>query len=569
MAVLLLFAGMLTLFVVIPSDVRNRVHQLVGWEAVPEQKHLAVLPITNIGNDANLQVLCDGLSETMTSQLTQLEQFHGSLWVVPASEVRRAGTTSAEEARKSFSVNLVVDGSLQRTAAGYRLTFNLTDPVSVRQISSATIDVSAERLASLQNESVMKVLELLHVEMHPEMKDVLQSGGTSVPVAFEFYLRGKGQLLRYESEENIDNAIVSFRQAIRKDSLYALAHAALGEAFWRKYESGKDTRWVTEAVAACNQARSIDMNLAPANITLGMVYTGTGQPDDAIVLFETALRHDPSSSDAYRGLAKAYEARGTLSDAEQTYRRSIELRPDYWGGYNDLGVFYSKNNRYDDAITVFKKVIALTPDNYRGYNNLGGMYYFLERWSDAREMFEQSYTIRATYRAASNLGTLYYVEGKFSDAARWYEKALTFNANDYIVTGNLASAYYWSNEGKERSRALFSQAITLARRQLLVNPNGAEAMAFLGGYYAMTGNRDSSRFYTERSLLEGENDAAIMFQAGTTFERLRDRERSLEWIGKAINAGYSISEISNQPELREMYADPRYKALVTQKQKHQ
>ncbi len=552
----------------VPADIRDRFAYEIGVKTVPTQKHLAVLPITNIGSNAELQILCDGLTETMTSQLTQLEHFHGSLWVVPANEVRHADIKSAEGVRKLFGVTLVVDGSLQPLGDGYRLTINLIDPVSVRQISSSSIDFPKERLASLQNESVLKVLEMLHLELHPETKDVLQSGGTSVPEAFEFYLKGRGQLLRYENEENIDNAMLSFRQAIQKDSLYALAHSALGETFWRKYLADKNIRWVKEAIAECKKAQELNANFSPVNITLGIVYAGTGKPNEAITLFETALRNDPSSAEAYRGLAKAYEALGNLSDAEKTYRRSIELRPDYWGGYNDLGVFYSKNNRYDDAIVTFNKVISLTPDNYRGYNNLGGMYYFLERWSDAREMFEQSYKIRPTYRTASNLGTLYYVEGLFSEAAQWYERALQYNANDHIVTGNLASAYYWSKGGEEKGLAFFRQAIRLAQHQLTVNPSDAEIMASLGGYYAMIGNTDSSRLCTERSLQLNSKDAAILFHAGTTYERIGDRTRALEWIGKSLDAGYSISEISNQPELKNLYKDTRYKALISRTKKH-
>jgi serine/threonine protein kinase/tetratricopeptide (TPR) repeat protein len=564
----LLVIGLLAV-VVMTGDLWIHISHTLGISSVPEQLHLAVLPIMNIGNDADRQTLCDGLTETMTSQLTQLEQFQGSLWVVPSTEVRRAGIKSAEDARKSFGVNLVIDGSMQSIGNEYRLTLNLIDPKSVRQISSASIDISRDKLPLLQNESVMKVLEMLHVEMHPEIKNVLQSGGTSLPAAFEYYLKGCGQILRYENEENIDNAVLSFRQALQEDSLYALAHAALGEAFWRKYEAGKDTRWVQMAIAECRRAQKIDSTLAPVSNTLGIIFTGTGKPAKAIPLFEAALQNDPSNAEAYRGLAKAYEALGILASAERTYHRSIELRPDYWGGYNDLGVFYYKNNRYDDAITAFKKVIALTPDNYRGYNNLGGMYYFLQRWSDAREMFEHSFAIRPTYRTASNLGTLNYVEGKFSNAARWFERARTYDVKDHIITGNLASAYYWTKDEREKSFDLFRQAIGLAQEQLSVNPNDADILSSLGGYYAMVGDKDSSRLYTDRSLRLNKNDAGILFHAGTTYERIGNRSRALELIGKALEAGYSMSEISNQPELRDLYTDPGYKAIVARMQQHQ
>lgn len=551
-----------------PASVWNNIESILGLSGVPDQKHLAVLPFLNIGSDPQQQALCDGLTETMTSKLTQLEQFHGSLWVVPATEVRRGSTSSAEEARKAFGVNLVLDGSLQAIGDVFRLTLNLVDANSLRQLNSATIDTRRESLTSLHDGSVISVLEMLHMELHPGTKDVLQSGGTSVPAAYEYYLRGRGSLLRYETEENIDAAVLAFRMAIREDSTYALAHAALGEALWRKYEFGKDVRWAQEAISECERAAALDGELAPVNVTLGIVYAGTGKPEAAIPLFERALKKDPSSAEAYRGLAKSYEALGDLSAAEQTYRRAAELRPDYWGSHNDLGVFYSRNNRYNDAITSFTRVKELTPDNYRGFNNLGGMYYFLAQWADARSMFERSYAIRPSYRTASNLGTLNYIEGRYNDAAQWYEKAVELNANDHVVTGNLASAYFWTGTQRDKAVASFQKAITLAQKQLEVNPGDAEIHGLLGGYYAMIGDSAKARRHAGRSLQLNSNDASIMFRAGTTYEQIGERDRALGWIQKALEAGYSAGEISNQPELKSLYTDPRFESMLAMQKKN-
>ena len=73
-----------------------------------------MLPFANAAGDADAQAFCDGLVETLTTKLTQLERFQDSLWVVPVSEVRAAGAASAAEARRAFGVNLVVTGSVQQ-----------------------------------------------------------------------------------------------------------------------------------------------------------------------------------------------------------------------------------------------------------------------------------------------------------------------------------------------------------------------------------------------------------------------------------------------------------------------
>ena len=45
-------------------------------------------------------------------------------------------------------------------------------------------------------------------------------------------------------------------------------------------------------------------------------------------------------------------------------------------------------------------------------------------------------------------------------------------------------------------------------------------------------------------------------------ERIGDRDKALDQIGRALAAGYSQSEISNQPELTDLYEDPRYAELI-------
>ncbi|MEK6570498.1 MAG: protein kinase, partial [Bacteroidota bacterium] len=399
--------GSLALIVVVLAlSGRLSLKGLRAFNTIPDEQHLVVLPFTNIGGDASEQPFCDGLVETMTSKLTQLEQFHGSLWVVPASEVRKNKTQSPGEARQSFGANLVVTGNLQLLRDMFRLTLNLIDAKNLRQLNSSVIDIKAENIFALQDQSVTRLLEMLKLELNPQSRGVIQAGTTTVPGAYEFYLQGLGYLQRYEDVPNLDAAISLFEHSIEQDSSYALAYAGLGEAYWRKYEAVRDNQLVKRATEKCEKAYQLNGRLPEVNITLGMVHSGTGKYEEAVKDFLRALDADATSAAAYGGLAKAYEVKDMLNEAEKTYQTAIALKPDYWGGYNDLGVFYFRHSRYEDAIGQFRRVVELTPDNARGLTNLGGIYFMLKRWPDARQMFERSLALKKTYGACSNLGTL-------------------------------------------------------------------------------------------------------------------------------------------------------------------
>jgi len=55
-----------------------------------EQKHIAVLPFDNIGNNPDTGAITEGLMDSMTSKLSNLDAGDQSLWVVPASVVRQS-----------------------------------------------------------------------------------------------------------------------------------------------------------------------------------------------------------------------------------------------------------------------------------------------------------------------------------------------------------------------------------------------------------------------------------------------------------------------------------------------
>ena len=543
------------LFLFIP---RNQTLQSWISQSNSEAVHLAVLPFTNIGADPARQVFTDGLVETITSQLSQLERYQKDLWVVPAGEVRSLNISSAGEAYRMFRVNYAIAGSLQPIADRLRLTITLIDSRNLRQLNSAVIDVDASDVPALHEKSVESLLAMLNLELNPETIEVISVGKTSVPAAFELYIQGLGYLQRYERPENVNNAIQVLEEAVVLDNQFALAYAALGQAYWRKFEITRDRSWIDLASEQSNRAFQLNNQLLQAHITLGTIATGTGRYLEAIEHYNDALAADPTNADAYRGLAEAYEFSGDLDLAESTYKRAIQLKPDFWAGYNVLGAFFFRNNKFEEAKEQFQRVIELTPDNHRGYMNLGSMYYFSGMLNEARELYEKSLDIQVTYSAASNLATLYYSQGKFSESVHMYEQALEINDRDYLLWGNLASAYMYTPGKEDKALPAYQKAIELALEQYDINPGDPELLISLAGYEAVLGNEQRARDYMSEALKLAPDNSYIMYRTGTTHERLGDRNEALYWIKKAIDAGYPLSEILNQPELTDFIADPRF-----------
>ncbi|HTH26204.1 MAG TPA: tetratricopeptide repeat protein [Vicinamibacterales bacterium] len=531
--------------------------------AAPALRYVVIMPLTNVTKEPSDQVFADGLVETLTSSLTQLERYQRLLRVVPASEVRAGRIESIRDARQAFGVTLAISGSIQRLPSSMRLTLNLVDAAELVQLGSRTIDIGPADEMVTQDTVAGAATALLALELEPDERRALAAGGTSAKGAFQLYVQGRGYLYRFDrGADNVDLAIELLGRAVSADPRYALAHTALAEAFWRKYEINRDPKLIDQAVTHCEQALAIDSRLAPVHITLAMLARGRGRYEEAIAVAQRAIELDPVNSEAYRELGRAQEAVNRLADAETTYRKAIEARPDDWQSYNTLGSFYLGRSRWPEAEAAYQRVIELTPDNTRGYNNLGVTYFRMDRDEDAARMWERSLAIRPNFSAASNLGTSYFRRGQYSQAARAFERAVALAPADVRVWRNLAAALYWAPGERPKARPAFEKVVQLAEAERQVNPRQPALLAQLADAYAMLGSTSEALAAATAVERLGVADAETAFVLAGVYEQLGNREIAFSWLSQALAKGYALDTIERSPSMAELRKDARYRTLV-------
>jgi tetratricopeptide (TPR) repeat protein/TolB-like protein/tRNA A-37 threonylcarbamoyl transferase component Bud32 len=540
----------MVIVVLVSPGIRRTTLGWLGKDPVPNQRHLAVLPFTDLGEPVLGQAFGDGLMETLSSKLTQMEQFHGSLWVVPASEVRDQRVSSAGQARRRFGVNLAVSGSMQRFGDNARLTLNLVDTKSKRQLRSCVLDHSVTDLTALQDSIVAVMVDMLEVHLQPLDRRALTAGGTASPPAYSSYLQARGHLQFPKDEEClacIDSAIDLFSHAIDLDPNYALAYAGLGEAYWLKYELGRDVQWVDPAIRNSQVALGLSDRLAPVYVTLGMIHEGRGRYEDAVQYFLRALEIDSVNRVAHSELALAYESLGDINQAESTYVRAIELAPNRWRGYYDLAFAYLYRGRLEDALEQAVKAESLAPSAVSPLNDLGGLYVYLGDREKARVLLERSLELEPSYAAYSNLGAIHQLEKRPEEAAEMFERALEIDDGDYRVWINLASIYETIPNRSEKALAAYRVAIPLAEEQRSINPNNPLLLCYLADSYGAIGEREKSLALAGQAAELAPENVETMVRIGIVCEEAGLRDE-----------GIPIAEIENYSELQDLLADPRF-----------
>jgi len=530
------------------------------------QQRVAVLEFENVGGDPSNRAFCEGLMETLSSQLTELEQFHGSLSVVPASDIRKEKVTSAREAQRDFGVTLVITGSVQRSPSGVRLTINVVDARQLKQLRSYGMFVAQTDAVSMQQGVITQVTNLLDIQLRPEAQRLLAAGNTPIPGAYDFYLQGYGYLV--SGRAGADQAIAEFRHALERDPDYALAHAGLGQAYWNKYLVTRDRDWIDQAWRECRRSIELGPQLSDAHITLALLNSGTGQYDEAIREARQAIQIDPYNDRAYSELARALEATGQPDAAEATIKKALALRPGYWYNYVRLGIFYGEHGRYKEAEIPFMRVIDLLPDNPVGYTNLASIYHLEGRESEAEKMLKRSIAAQPTTRAYSNLATVYFFERRYSDALPIMEKLVADGTKEYMQWGNLGDAYRWTPGNAEKAARAYQQAIALAAEAIDVNHRDATALSSMALYIAKLGQTTRSLQTMEKALAAAPDDKTVLFDAAVICELAGERARALKFIQRAVIGGYSSNEIATEPELGKLRQDPLYQAAVSRNNGH-
>ena len=557
-AALVVCAGLL----IVPQG-RDAVRGLLAGRALPDLRQVAVLPLDAPENSTD-EELAGGLRDYLTFRLSQIEQFDPALRVVPLKELQEHGVESPAEAAAVSGATLAIGGALRKEGDGLRLTLELLDAASGRRLRAWSCSDDPANVAAFQDDPVLAAAEMLGSDVGPQGRRILASGGTTVPAAFDAYLRGLGRLASSEarSPDGASEAVALLEKATEFDPSYALAFADLGRACWARFSATKDTADARRAAESAQRAAELDASIAKAYVTLGRSRRQLGDRRGAVLAFRQAIDADPVSLEARRQLAATAAAAGDTTLAETTYEEAIELRNRHWAPYYDMGLYYYRRGSNDEALKVLNEAAALAPGNAWPYILIGAIYFDTDRIEEAWTMMERSVEAEPSPEAYSNLGTLYFVGSRYADAARMYERAIELNETHYVTWGNLAAACDVVPGEQDDARECYRRALELAEGQLVLTPEDESLLASIASYCAELGRTEKAWEYLRRVIEMSPEDDLVMFQIGLTCEVLGDREAALRWIDRALEHGFSRLQVESTPSLRDLCSDRRYAELA-------
>ncbi len=533
---------------------------------LPQTKILAVLPFTAVKENAKITALGEGVVESVAAKLGKLTEDR-AFEVVPPRNLQDRKITSLPDAAHTFGANLGLALTIEpQSAELVKVSYSVLNAATGNVVGGDSITLPTNDAFSVEQNVAEGTVKTLQLKLRPDEETALKVHGTDRPEAYQYYLQARGYLLDYSKPENVDNAVLMAKEALKVDPNFGMAKAVLGESYWRKYTDSKQKQWIAPAQGSCNDAVKLGNAGAAGHVCLGVIDDSTGRYQEAESEFQTALGLEPSNEHAARYLALSYQHEGKLTEAEKAFQQAIQAHPNSQIAYNVAGAFYLQQNDYDKALQMYERVIQIAPEWYAPYVNIGSIYDQSGQYEKAIEPSKKSIALRPTYPGYVNLGEAYFRQNKFAEAAAAYEEAAKLDSQQYVIWGNLGDARYYAGQ-KQQSLVPYRKAIELASETLKVNPRDPDVLSNLAAYYSMVGDRKNALLHLGQALQYGHNDKDVLLDAAEVYNQVGEDGLALEFLAKMVQAGYTSDKIRGMHEFDHLANTPGYQQLM--KSSHQ
>jgi len=365
--------------------------------SVAPRLSIVVLPLTNIGGDPEQEYFVDGVTESLTTDLSRIS---GSFVIGRNTAFTYKGkAVDLKQVGNELGVRYVLEGSVQRGGNRLRVNIQLIDAESGKHLWAERFDKPLADLFDMQDEIVAHLANQLGTEL--VAAEARRSERAPQPDSMDLYFQGLASVNRGLTPEYMAQARGFFERALALDpgNIEALVGTAMvdslvGGSFFVDDRAARfaaaettlikalslapnhaiahyllgfvqiSTNRAGQGIAECERALALDRNLAGAHAEIGLAKYNIGRAEETEAHIREALRLSPRDTSAYAwkafaGYAKLYL--GSDEEAAAWLHRAIETNRSYSLQHFALACALAHLGQLDDARAAVQAGFALNP----------------------------------------------------------------------------------------------------------------------------------------------------------------------------------------------------------------
>ena len=553
-----------------------------GALALISDKSVAVLPFRNVGVGSENAQLVDGIHNEVLTDLAKL----ADLKVISRTSVMRYRDAVAENLRdvgSALGVRYVVEGSVQRDDGRVRITAQLIDAQSDRNVWGEHYDRELADIFAIESDVAERIVAQLKAKLSPSVKAAIEQPPTSDLTAFELYARATDLIEKtiYSAgrASGLEESVRLLNEALKRDPNFFLAYFQLSRAHDQFYWLGLD-----HTPARLAMARSV---------------------------IEQMQRLRPDAGETHLALARLrYFGYLDFDGARAEVALARRALPNDATALLLAGYIDRRQSRWEESTRDFEQALALDPQNVFIMRQLTRSYLCLRRYADAQKVLDRALLItpqdvelrcaraeidipwRADPKPLANSIALAIKEdpqiaGKFADRslavavcerdAEAARRALAVLPPDGCYEENIPFPRTYC-EGttaglagdQAGAQAAFSKARAELRTLVEEQPNYAEALCALGVVDAKLGNKEDAIREGQRAVellpvsKDSINGVLLLKYLSLIYAWTGEKDRAFEQLEMTLKLpGYlSYGDLKLSPEWDSLRGDPRFDKIV-------
>ncbi len=333
----------------------------------------------------------------------------------------------------------MISGSITRSGREYAVSARLIDPQTAMAVRSY-IELAADQDHVL--EAMGRIAARIRRDLGESLASIRQNDDplpqVTTPSLDALRLYSEGQYLwrtgQYEA------AVEAYQSALKHDPDFAMAHAALGNAY---------------------------MSHIFSNLARGKEH------------YEKALRRADRITDREQLFIQASYQNdlGHVEEAEQNYRLYLDAYPDDVAGHSGLAMLLMRTGHHEQAIQEFKSIVRLDPTNAGAWINLATSCNQLGRFAESLTSYAKAFELQPTWITRANLNHEYGFalvhSGDRAKAREVFALALAKPEIEHFALRSMALLDLY--EGKySHARILLTRAIALTQSDELALPRARD-----------------------------------------------------------------------------------------------
>ena len=410
----------------------------LGWWGTsilsgPAYERLAVLPISNPGNDPGQDYFVEGIHDALITELG----LAGVTVIGRQSVMRYRGSdTPIRAIARELGLDAVVEGSATLVGdSSLAVSVRLLDARTEAQLWGGSYNDDIRNVMAIYRDVTREIASQIRLALSPEAEARLRVAAAPQvdPQVYEAILQGHFYRSRL-TRASLETAQRYFELALERDPENAAAYAGLATVWGGRAQNGflSVEEASPPAEAALRRALELGDDLAEVHYTLAGRRTWVDWDwEGAGRAFERALELDPNHAQTRAYYSHYLHYVGRPDEAVAQIERALELDPldPLVQGLYAMELMYER--RFEFAIDRLEEVLRTSPRDPIALSTLRTAYHMTGRHEQAMDIWRRSYEGDPARLAALERG---WEAGGYSGALRAAAEALEAQSETSFVT---------------------------------------------------------------------------------------------------------------------------------------